>query len=68
MYYEECDEDTEDCDEIERDCLYTCSVLGYEPEQILDFDVSHTDCYSSSDGMAGTTMCPGVPYHDDYLA
>jgi hypothetical protein len=37
------------------DCNYKCQVTGYDPNEILNFTTSNEECYSSGDGMAGTT-------------
>jgi hypothetical protein len=49
------------------ECEYVCGVSGYNTSEILNFTTSNKECYSSDEGLAGTTQCSGVPYRDDYL-
>jgi len=48
-------------------CNYNCQVAGYDTEALLNFTRSHDQCRANTTRMAGTPMCPGVPYHSDYF-
>jgi hypothetical protein len=54
-------------------CAYTCLIDGYStspytPSSLLNFTKSNAECVASSLGMAGTTMCSGLPYNDNYFS
>jgi hypothetical protein len=52
---------------VSEDCPFTCTVDGYSPSDLLDFDLANQACTASTEGMQGTPTCSGLPNHDDYF-